>query len=59
MEEVQKRYGRGMEEVWKRYGRCIEETCHTCIINTFKSYYQPESNTNTTTSDTTTIINIC
>jgi hypothetical protein len=26
MEEVQKRYGRGMEEVWKRYGRGMEET---------------------------------
>ena len=36
----------------------IEETCHTYTINTFKSYYQPESNTNNTSSDTTTMINI-
>ena len=27
MEEVCKRYARGMQEVWKRYGRGMEEAC--------------------------------
>ena len=55
IEEVWKRYGRGMEEVWKKHAIPISYT--------FKSQYQPQSNIDTTTTDTTTtdttIINIC